>query len=373
MFVNLIVFLRWTPEQVEHFDLAELHRAQTVLLAECALNGEGGIRHGDALLNASEVRRIVEELEDPSKREGYLWLMRQPELSAYLVLGLKGYFNKPLLKASWPCTVEALVSDELSARYSKDLLQAYVEGKAALLKVLVRTPLPMTAVDRERCWARLRQEVEERVVHPLRNLLAAVNGPRASQESAAFPLHRLVGLLESHIPLLNALPMAFQDIRCSVADTAMEILHDLQRWTHLDERWLLRKAVYMIAGLRLSGDSRDVVDKNLRGIQEEERAAGLKPGSEFVPPTGWRLFFGNLLGVVLLLLFLIFAAWALRSKFQSDFNPRPAPRTESPFWNAHSPVRTSGGGRVVRPQAPSNPWGAGSGQPSKSSGNGGGK
>lgn len=226
-YINPFDLLNIQSENLSDIDSSTIRRAKKNLLADIELSDNDTINHNGIELTKSDCIRAIDDLDHKDKNEFHYFIFKNPDLNSFLTNGnlrfFKTYKSESIYKL--PEFLD-FISPFFTFQYDKQLSLNYKKRNIDNVKLLLSTK-PITNEDsRELCFKGTYTTIKE-----IENEIIALN-KNITDKKSTFIENNFNGLAtliakKVEVELLNILPIYFQSLRNSLAQTIRNLARDI--------------------------------------------------------------------------------------------------------------------------------------------------
>lgn len=210
LFINPFELLEIDAENPSLIDSIVLKKAKRRLFAEIDLSENGFLLYKNIEITKSSCEKVIDELEDPEKKEYYAYLTTNKPLNNYLVNGeldlFSNYKQDGIFKIK---EFIEFISPYFTFRFEKSINDAFKSNDLLLFKSILRTQNLIDKKDYNSSFRSLTHEIQNRIVEIDEMTKNFKNGDLKYNSPDNLEIIKKVELLFP-IEILNILPPFFQ-------------------------------------------------------------------------------------------------------------------------------------------------------------------
>jgi len=226
-YINPFDLLNIQSENLSDIDSSTIRRAKKKLLADIELSDNNTIDHNGIELTKSDCIRAVDDLDHKNKNEFHYFIFKNPDLNSFLTSGdlrfFKTYKSESIYKLS---EFLEFISPFFTFQYAKQLSLNYKKRNIDNVKLLLSIKPITNEASRELCFKGTYTTIKE-----IENEIIALNKNITDKKSKFIDdnFNGLATLISKKVDvkLLNILPIYFQSLRNSLAQTIRNLARDI--------------------------------------------------------------------------------------------------------------------------------------------------
>lgn len=226
-YINPFDLLNIQSENLSDIDSSTIRRAKKKLLADIELSDNDTIDHNGIELTKSDCIRAVDDLDHKDKNEFHYFIFKNPDLNSFLNSGdlrfFKTYKSESIYKLS---EFLDFISPFYIFQYDKQLSLNYKKRDIDKVKLLLSIKPITNEASKELCFKGTYTTIKE-----IENEIITINKNITDKKSKFIDdnFNGLADLISKKVDveLLNILPIYFQSLRNSLAQTIRNLARDI--------------------------------------------------------------------------------------------------------------------------------------------------
>lgn len=226
-YINPFDLLNIQSENLSDIDSSTIRRAKKKLLADIELSDNDTIDHNGIELTKSDCIRAVDDLDHKDKNEFHYFIFKNPDLNSFLSSGdlrfFKTYKSESIYKLS---EFLDFISPFFTFQYDKQLSLNYKKRDIDKVKLLLSIKPITNEASKELCFKGTYTTIKE-----IENEIITINKNITDKKSKFIDdnFNGLADLISKNVDveLLNILPIYFQSLRNSLAQTIRNLARDI--------------------------------------------------------------------------------------------------------------------------------------------------